>query len=157
MCADEARAGIKVAAEGFFAKIRDDIGKHMQTPEMQRFRNGVEGEGPLDKEMLFPLASSQPAKDVYLALRVFDTECQGPRESVKAAFDDDAHVGDGPTVLLARPLLASLTALQALVRPLQADETREALMQKCVAGLEAKNMVPHESIRMEMQKVVPWP
>jgi hypothetical protein len=110
--------------------------------------------GGLEKADVWEMVCTPAAGQFYTAHRFF-TDSLGLVQTFKTELRIDLEdVGASDGAVHSKKLLASLTAAQALYRPLKPDETRSALLMKCSTGMQAKHMLPHASVAAALQKMI---
>jgi hypothetical protein len=108
----------------------------------------------LEKRDVWEMVCTPAAGHFYTAHRFF-TDTLGLVQSFKTELRIDLEdVGASDGASHAKKIIASLTAAQAMYRPLKPDETRAALLTKCSGGMKTKQMMPHASVAAALQKMI---
>ena len=108
----------------------------------------------LQKSDVWELACTTGANEFYAAHRFFEKTLTLKKDFKASLNIDLADCASGGEVGAVGKLLASLTMVQAMYRPLKPDETRQGLLIKCNSGMLSKDMVGHGCAAHAFQKMV---
>ena len=89
------------------------------------------------RDVLLPVCSSETGRALYSEWRWF-SECTTSLREILTELNEGVAVVDlrsNDTCVRAGKLSGSMTVMQALWRPLRQDETRSALMERCLRAL----------------------